>query len=123
MNNSVKAITRFPLDSLTRQVLPEPLLKLLPNNEDDQSVLSNAELLLIFLTMTRSDEKSSCLKTSVTYLAEKEIVSFPRGTVYNALQKLKSSKTIMDKTRNELEKFLKSCCTVEHGPASNAIYK
>lgn len=121
VNNSVKAITNFPLESLTRQVLPDPLLKLLPYKEEeeelDQSVLSSAELLLIFLTLTRSDEKSLCLKPLITYLVEKEIASFPRGTVYNALQKLMSSRTTMDKSRNELEKFLKSCCTVERGPA------
>lgn len=125
MNNSVKAITNFPLESLTRQVLPDPLLKLLPYKEEeeelDQSVLSSAELLLIFLTLTRSDEKSLCLKPLITYLVEKEIASFPRGTVYNALQKLMSSRTTMDKSRNELEKFLKSCCTVERGPASTII--
>uniref|UniRef100_A0A1X7UWI1 DUF3730 domain-containing protein n=1 Tax=Amphimedon queenslandica TaxID=400682 RepID=A0A1X7UWI1_AMPQE len=119
VNNSVKAIASFPLESLTRQVLPGQLLNLLPYKEEelDQSVLSNAELLLIFLTVTRSDEKSLCLKPLISYLVEKEIVLLPRGTVYNALQKLKSSRTIMDKTRSELEKFLKSCCTVEHGPA------
>lgn len=124
----MKAIVSFPLESLTRQILPETLLNLLPvkimegANESPDIVLSNAELLLIFLTVTRPEEKSDCLKMLIKYLVEGEVEAIPRGTVYTAMQKINSSK-VMEKTKKEIEQFLRSCSSIERAPTSNTISK